>query len=218
MKKTIITFKALADTKARDEDGIKVTVKKGKTFTTNEANAKIYRGYKRLFEEVSIEYADEKASKTTPKNSDAFPVSISNETTNAEIEKLLTEMGAKFKKKWSRKELLEAFDLRQAELEEEVAKDREEKATEKFKAMIDVRTLEQLEDLVNDLDKAVDVEGINKEVCKDYIQEVYEAKLEENEANKDEDDEGNSEGSLIGSDDENLNEGSLDGADAGEKA
>lgn len=207
MKKTIITFEALADTRARDEDGLKVTVKKGKTFTTSESTAKIYRGYPRLFKELSINYAEAKLSKTTPRNSDAFPVTISDDMTNGEIEKILEKMGAKFKKKGARKDLLKAFELRQAELSDEGKREKEEKATDDFKVMIDKKTLEELQNLVLDLDKAVDVEGINKEVCKDYIQEVYEAKKEENEATKEEDEDGNSEGTL--SEDE-VNEGSLD--------
>lgn len=211
--KTIVTFEALADTRARDEDGVKIVVKKGKTFNTSGSYAKIYRGYKRLFKEVGISYADPKESKTTPKNSNAFPVAISNETTNAEIEAILTEMGAKFKKKGSRKELLEAFETRQAELNDEGRREREEKATEKFKAMIDNRTLDQLEDLVNDLDEATNVEGINKEVCRDYILEVYEAKKEENETSKEEDEDGNSEGTL---DDDEVEEGALDTEDGGD--
>lgn len=201
--KTIVTFKALVDTRARDEDGMKITAKKGKTFRTTEDTAKIYRGYWRLFEEVSVEYAEPKKDKNTPKNSDAFPGTITETTTNTQIEEMLVEIGAKFKKKGSRAELLKAYEDRLEELKEENSKDKEEKATEKFKAMIDSRTFDQLEELADDLDKATDVEGINKEVCRAYILEVYEKAVDEKvNAPEDgaEDEEGNSEGSLEGAD------------------
>lgn len=205
--KTIVTFKALADTKARDESGIKISVKKGKEFTTSESNAKIYRGYKRLFEEVKVELMGAKKDKNTPKNSDAFPVSISDEMTNWQIEALLESIGAKYKKKDSRANLILAFNARTGELEEEKAKENEQVATDKFKAMIDNRTLEQLEELVNDLDEAVNVDWINKEVCREYILEMYDEKLNENLTSKDGDEEGNSEGTLTTGE---LEEGSLD--------
>lgn len=204
--KTIVTFKALVETRARDEDGVKITVKKGKTFKTTEDTAKIYRGYGRLFEEVAVEYAEPKKDKNTPKNSDAFPGTITENTTNAQIEDMLVEIGAKFKKKGSRAELLKAYDDRLAEMQEENSKDKEEKATEKFKAMIDSRTFDQLEDLADNLDNAVDVEGINKEVCREYILDAYEKAVDKKVSSNDdgeEDEDGNSEGTL-------------DGADAGE--
>jgi len=209
--KTIVTFKALVDTRARNEDGVKITVKKGKTFKTKDSYAKEYRKYKRLFEEIAIEHKEPRKDINTPKNSDAFPVTISPNMTNADIEKHLVQIGAKFKKKGSRKELIKAYEQRKADIEEEKKKQKEEKATDSFLKMIDNRTIEQLKDLVNDLEKAVEIKGINKEVCKEYILDTYKEKKKENEDKKEEDDDGNSEGAL-----DEVSEGSLEGADAGE--
>lgn len=214
--KTIVTFKALANTRARDEDGIKVTVKKGKTFKTTEANASIYRGYKKLFEEVNVEYAQPKKDKNTIKNSDAFPVTISDEMKNEDIEKLLTKIGAKFKKKGSRKELVKAYNETIEEDKEMIALEKEEKATETFKNMIDNRTLDQLEELVDDMEKALSIDGINKKVCKEYITEAYDTALEKKGEEGKADEDGNSEGSLDGADagDVDGKEGTENGADS----
>ncbi len=66
-----------------------------------------------------------------------------------------------------------------------------EAAQKEFESMVDSRTLEQLEELVADLDKATDVDApINVETAKAYIEAKYnEAKVAKEKADADADDE-----------------------------
>lgn len=199
--KTLYKFKALVKTKVRNENGIKDVIKKGSTFLTTENYGNTYKKYNRMFEFMGMEEAEVKERKVPVKGNDknVFPVTISEEMTNAEIEKILSEMGAKFKKKSSKKDLLEAYEVRKEEIKLEEEEKVIEKATNKFKAMVDNRTLEQLIEFEGDLDKATDVKNIDKDVCGEYILEVLEAKQEEAKTKK-EGNENGSEGSLNDSD------------------
>ena len=199
--KTIVKFKALVPTRVRNEAGVKIKVAKGRTFTTNENYADNYKKYTRLFEFIEIIPVEKvKKDKNKVKNSDAFPVTISEEMTNAEVEKILTKMGAKFKKKDKRENLVKAYETKLEEIEAEKQEKIIEAGTEKFKKMVDNRTIDQLQDFVEDIDKALDVENIDKEACEEYILEVLEKKIEDAKDKKVGDDEGNSEGSLDGAD------------------
>jgi ribosomal protein L20A (L18A) len=210
--KTLYKFKALVATKVRNEEGNKVKVAKGREFTTTEGFAKTYRSYKRMFQELGAVSAEVKEKKTTSKNSDAFAVTISDDMTNAQIEKVLSDMGAKFKKKDKRANLLKALEERKAELNEEALAKIVEEETAIFCKMVDGKSIDDLQAMADDMDTALDVENIDKDVCEEYITDTLAEKIEEAGAKKDGDEDGNSEGSLDGE----GSEGSLDGADAGE--
>ena len=93
---------------------------------------------------------------------------------------------------WEAKEKVEAKVQIEAKKQANlVAKNKKEvlekKANEVFFKMIDNRTLSQLDDLMKDLDKAVEVEQpINKKECTEYIQKVHKVKLAESKKEKEE--------------------------------
>lgn len=216
--KTLVKFKALVPTRVRDENGNKIAVKKDREFTTTDAYATNYRKYKRMFEEVEIVNVKPKKDKTTAKNSNAFPVAISEETTNKEIEAMLEEMGAKYKKKGKRSDLIKSYEDRLVEMDEEKLAEIQVEATETFKSMVDNRNIDQLQEMAEDMDKALDVKNIDKEACEEYIIDTLAKKVEEADAKKEGDDEGNSEGTLEGADaGEGAKEEGSEGSEEGEE-
>lgn len=66
----------------------------------------------------------------------------------------------------------------QAEKEKAKESKKIQKETEKFCKMIDNRTFEQLEEMVNEVEKAVDVDGIDKEICENHIMKIYKEAIE----------------------------------------
>jgi len=219
--KTTVKFKALQSTRVRNAEGKKVKVGKDKTFITTETFAKVYRGYKRLFQEVEVIVSTKpKLDKTTVKNTNAFPVTISDDMTNAQVEKILSEMGAKFTKKSSRAKLLEAYAKRTAELEEDKVADKIEKATEVFKKMVDTRTIDQLEEIIESDTFYTEInekDGIEIEFAKDYVEKAHEKAVEEATKKTEGDEDGNSEGSLDGADAGDTNDGNDEGNEGGDK-
>ena len=76
--KKIVTFKALETTRVRNVEGKKIEEREEENFKTTGEYAKTYRTYTRVLEEVNVEAVlTAKKNKVKPKNSDAFPVTIS---------------------------------------------------------------------------------------------------------------------------------------------
>jgi hypothetical protein len=185
--KTTVKFKALKATKIRNEKGLKQNVGKDKTFITTEKYAELYRKHKRLFEEVEIIVSTKpKVSKVKASNSDAFPVTISDTMTNRQVEAILEEMGAKYTKKSSRAKLLEAYETRLKEIEEEKLSKDLEVVKKDFEVMIDGLTIEALQDHIKDEEflNKLSKDGLDIEEAKTFMEEVLEKKLAENEESK----------------------------------